>query len=74
VNIVDRIELERENFKTANGTDPTRIKLGRSQVRALRAFVAQFTSHPDANRAFTSPNYNGLPIDETGVEDQIDLE
>jgi hypothetical protein len=74
VNIVDRIELERENLKTANGTDPTRIKLGRSQVRALRAFVAKLTSHPDANTALAFPNYNGLPIDETSVEGQLELE
>jgi hypothetical protein len=74
VNIVDRIELERENFKTATGTEPIKIKLGRAQVTALRAFIAKFTGHPDSNAALASPNYNGLPIDETSAEDQLELE
>jgi len=75
VNIVDRIELEIANFSAAAGARPAKMKLGRTQVRALKAFRDQYSSHPDRNaRGRTSPNYEGIPIEETSAEDQFDLE
>jgi hypothetical protein len=75
VNITGRIDLEIENFKTANGREPTKIKLGRAQVRALNAFVHQYTGHPAANASGgASPNYEGIRVEETSVEDQLDVE
>jgi hypothetical protein len=75
VNIVDRIDLEIETFKAANNTQPTRMKLGRTQVRALNAFRDRYSSHPDRNAGGrVSPNYEGIPIEEISAEDQLDLE
>ena len=75
MNIVDRIELEIEHFKTANGMRPARMKLGRTQVRTLKAFRDQYSSHPDRNAGGReSPSYEGIPIEETSAEDQLDLE
>lgn len=72
---IDLLELKIENFKAANGLRPAKIKLGRTQVRALKDFMAQYLSHPDRSAGGrVSPNYEGIPIEETNEEDQFELE
>jgi hypothetical protein len=75
VNIIDRMELEIENFVTATGVRPTRIKLGKGECRQLNVFRYQYSSHADPKaRGNATRNYEGIPIEETNVEDQLDLE
>jgi hypothetical protein len=72
---IDLLELKIENFKAANGLRPAKIKLGRTQVRALKDFMAKYLSHPDRSAGGrVSPNYEGIPIEETNAEDQFELE
>jgi hypothetical protein len=75
VNIFDAIELAIDNFKAGTGSPPAKMKLGRTQVAALRDFIDSYSSHADRNMCDTaSPKYRDIPIDETAEEDQLELE
>jgi hypothetical protein len=75
VNILDLIELAIDDFKASNDRHPTRMKLGRMQVVALREFADSYSSHaarPANDKRW--PMYRDILIDETAEDDQLVLE
>lgn len=70
-NILGALDDALEFFKTS-GDEPTRLFLGRRQVAALKDIAHWYTSNAAGDEI--GPNYRGIPIEETGAEDQLDFD
>jgi len=72
--ISDIIEDAIEDFRIVHGREPTRLRLGKLQLGALKRFAERYSMGPAAQ--FGSPSYeskNGarLPIDESPYDDEL---
>ena len=73
--ISDVIEDAIEKFQIANGREPTRIRLGKQQLTALKQFAEYYSMGPplSGKPSFTSSGGMRLPIDESRSEDELTL-
>lgn len=73
--ISDEIEAAIEEFRTLHGREPTRLRLGKLQLGALRRFAERYSmaSSPWGSPSFESSEGVRLPIDETANEDELTL-
>jgi hypothetical protein len=73
--ISDKIEDAIVEFRTLHGCEPTRLRLGKLQLAALKDFAERYSMGPST---FGSPSYESsegvrLPIDESPSEDELTL-
>jgi hypothetical protein len=73
--ISDKIEDAIAEFRTLHGCDPTRLRLGKLQLAALKSFAEKYSMGPGAigGPSFESSVGVRLPIDESPLDDQLTL-
>ena len=73
--ISDLIEDAIEQFLAMHGRAPTRVRLGKLQLAALKEFAEKFSMGPGpiGSPSFESSEGVRLPIDESPHEDELTL-
>ena len=72
--ISDVIEDAIEEFRELNGREPTRLRLGKLQLSALKSFAECYSMPgPLGSPSFESADGRRLPIDESPVGDELTL-
>lgn len=71
--ISDEIEDAIEAFQVAHGREPSRLRLGRLQMAALKSFAEHYSMGPplSGRPSFTSSKGLRLPIDESRLENEL---
>ena len=73
--ISDMIEDAIVDFRILHGREPTRLRLGKLQLGALKRFAERYSMGPSS---FGSPSFESstgvrLPIDESPLEEELTL-
>ena len=73
--ISDKIEDAIEEFRILHEREPTRLRLGKVQLAALKSFAEHYSMGPPlaGSPSFTSSAGIRLPIDESAHEDELTL-
>jgi hypothetical protein len=73
--VSDEIEDAIVQFRIMHGCEPTRLRLGKLQLDALKSFAERYSMGPSL---FGSPSFESsegvrLPIDESPSQDELTL-
>lgn len=74
MNIIDSIRAQIDKFEADYGSEPTVIRLGRTQSSALRAAAAEYDGGAvSAAERLGKPNFDGIEIQEVEVDDHLSV-
>jgi hypothetical protein len=73
--ISDKIEDAIVEFRILHGREPTRLRLGKLQLDALKRFAERYSMGPSSSGSpsFESSEGIRLPIDESPPQDELTL-
>jgi hypothetical protein len=73
--ISDKIEDAIVEFRMLHGREPTRLRLGKLQLSALKSFAERYSMGPSpfGNPSFESSEGVRLPIGESPHDDELTL-
>lgn len=72
--ISDRIEDAIVEFRTMHGRAPTRLRLGKLQLAALKSFAENYSMRgPIGSPSYEASDGTRLPIDASPLNDELTL-